>query len=87
MNNTKRKTMVICALVQALYALILVIFAFILFAKWTFNPTEKFFLPSLYNGFLILLKDDHLITQVLVPLMTLFLSVILLTTSAYMVKN
>ena len=87
MDNAKRKTMVICALVQALYAFILVIFAFVLFAKWTFNPAEEIFLPSLYNGFLALLKDDHLITQVLVPLMTLFLSVILLSTSAYILKK
>jgi len=86
MNNSKRKTMVVCALVQALFAIITTIIAFLSLFKWAISGGVDTFMPTLYDCLLTIFKND-VIAKVLAPILAIFLNILLLTTSGYMFKK
>ena len=86
MNNAKRKTMVICALIQAFFAILTTIIAFTLLFKWAIDGSVDTFMPTLYDCIFAIFKND-VASKVLAPIIAIFLNILLLTTSIYIFKK
>ena len=87
MNKTKRKLVVFCTIAQFLYGLIFVVASCLLLFRWLVEGNVDTFLPNLFNALLEIFGNNQLLTKILAPLIALFLSVILLACSNYMIKK